>query len=114
MLPFRKRLTLQQRTNEYARIKQKCPAYIPVICEKHRREDPDLDREKFLVPMDLTAVQLLFVLRKRMHLNRDQAVFLFVDNTLVTGSTTLQSIQSIRPSEDGFLYVQYSLENTFG
>lgn len=114
MLPFRKRLSLEQRKLEYSRVKQKCPTYIPVIFEKHRREDPSIDREKFLVPMELTASQLLFVLRKRLHLTKEQAIFLFVEHKMMSGSTSIQQIYSKANTEDGFLYVEYSLENTFG
>ena len=114
MSSFRTRLTLQQRVDEYAQIKRRRPAHIPVIFERYKPTDPMIDREKFLVPLDLTAAQLSFVLRKRLRVDPSQAIFMFVSNRVLTGSTSIQQVYTKTQTHDGFLYVQYSLENAFG
>ena len=115
MLPFRCRLTLDQRVREYENVRTKKPDYIPVIVERAGRDSPALDKEKFLVPNDLTASQFLYVLRRRLKMKSEQALFLLCNNRAVTGNTTLRHTRDTSiPSEDGFLYITYSLENAFG
>ena len=42
------------------------PDRIPVICEKDPRSDiPPVDKRKYLIPMDLTVGQFVYVIRKR-------------------------------------------------
>mgnify|MGYP006256393727 CR=1 FL=1 len=69
MLPFRTRLTFEQRRAEFERIRVHRESRIPVIMEANGRETPRIDKEKFLVPLDLTIAQLLFVVRRRMQMD---------------------------------------------
>lgn len=43
-----------------------------------------LQKSKYLIPMDMTVGQLVYVLRKRISLPSDKAIFVFVNNTCVT------------------------------
>ena len=38
-------------------------------------------RSKYLIPMDMTVGQLVYVLRKRISLPAEKAIFVFVNNT---------------------------------
>ena len=78
------------------------------------RETPRSDKEKFLVPHDLTVAQFMFVLRKRIKLNSQTALFLLVNGSLVTSHTTMYELYEKFADDDGFLYVTYTTENTFG
>ena len=80
---------------------------------------PDIDRCKFLVPSDLTVGQLTFVIRKRIKLGATDALFCFVVGsdsitTLPPTGGMLSQIYQNHQNEDGFLYVRYASENTFG
>ena len=76
---------------------------------------PDIDKKKFLVPSDLTVGQFMYVIRKRIHLSAEQAIFLFVaGGTLPPSVSTLQAVYDQHHDEDGFLYMTYSGENVFG
>jgi len=66
------------------------------------------------VPSDLTMGQFVYVIRKRIKLNPDAAIFIFVNNTLPPASAMMSSIYKEHKDEDGFLYVTYSGESTFG
>ena len=49
----------EKRSTEAARIRDKYPDRIPVICEKDARSDiPRVDKRKYLIPMDLTVGQV--------------------------------------------------------
>ncbi|EYU24740.1 hypothetical protein MIMGU_mgv1a018425mg [Erythranthe guttata] len=86
-----------------------------VIVEKAERSDiPNIDKKKYLVPADLTVGQLVYVIRKRIKLSAEKAIFIFVDNVLPPTGAIMSSIYDDKKDEDGFLYVTYSGENTFG
>jgi len=109
--------TLEERKVSSASIRAKHPDRIPVIVEKRARDDslPEIDKKKFLVPADLTIGQFVYVIRKRIKLTPEQAIFLFVNKgTLPPTVATLQKVYSQHMDEDGFLYMTYSGENTFG
>ncbi|PHU08457.1 Autophagy-related protein 8g [Capsicum chinense] len=86
-----------------------------VIVEKSERSDiPNIDKKKYLVPADLTVGQFVYVIRKRIKLSAEKAIFIFVDNVLPPTGAIMSSIYDEKKDEDGFLYVTYSGENTFG
>lgn len=54
-----------------------------MICERaDRSEIEDIDKKKYLVPADLTVGQFVYVIRKRIKLAPEKAIFIFVNNTL--------------------------------
>jgi hypothetical protein len=60
------------------------PQTRKVIVEKAEKSDiPDLDKKKYLVPADLTVGQFVYVIRKRIKLSPEKAIFVFVNNVLV-------------------------------
>ncbi|KAH9733194.1 Autophagy-related protein 8f [Citrus sinensis] len=90
-------------------------ALVQVIVEKAERSDiPTIDKKKYLVPADLTVGQFVYVIRKRIKLSAEKAIFIFVDNVLPPTGAIMSTIYDEKKDEDGFLYVTYSGENTFG
>jgi GABA(A) receptor-associated protein len=69
---------------------------------------------RYLVPADLTVGQFVYVVRKRIKLSAEKAIFIFVKNTLPPTAALMSSIYEENKDEDGFLYMTYSGENTFG
>ncbi|KAG6849588.1 hypothetical protein H0H93_007173 [Arthromyces matolae] len=107
--------SLEKRKAEAERIRQKYPDRIPVICEKADRTDiPTIDKKKYLVPSDLTVGQFVYVIRKRIKLAPEKAIFIFVDEVLPPTAALMSAIYEEHKDEDNFLYVSYSGENTFG
>ncbi|KAF4203875.1 hypothetical protein CNMCM8927_008258 [Aspergillus lentulus] len=93
-------------------IKQPLPQ---VICEKVEKSDiATIDKKKYLVPADLTVGQFVYVIRKRIKLSPEKAIFIFVDEVLPPTAALMSSIYEEHKDEDGFLYITYSGENTFG
>mmetsp|Transcript_11540 Transcript_11540/g.29355 ORF Transcript_11540/g.29355 Transcript_11540/m.29355 type:complete len:120 (+) Transcript_11540:204-563(+) len=112
---FKSEHPLEKRQAESLRIREKYPDRIPVIVEKAGRSDiPDIDKKKYLVPGDLTAGQFVYVIRKRIKLSPEKAIFIFVNNILPPTAALMSSIYEEHKDEDGFLYIVYSGENTFG
>jgi len=73
----------------------------------------DNDKQKYLVPSDISVAQFMWI-RKRTQLPSEKAIFLFVDKTVPQSSLTMGQLYEKEKDEDGFLYVAYSGENTFG
>ncbi|XAR67441.1 hypothetical protein NMG60_11002205 [Bertholletia excelsa] len=112
---FKLEHSLERRRAEAARIREKYPDKIPVIVEKAERSDIlDIDKKKYLLPADLTVGQFVYVIRKRIKLSPDKAIFIFVKNILPPTATMMSAIYEEHKDEDGFLYMTYSGENTFG
>lgn len=114
--PFKKEKTLSERKDEYQRICTKYPDLIPVICERMSGSElPESQRRKYLVPRDITMGQFKYVIRKRIELLPDQALFVFVNNTVLAPTQAMISeVHKEHADEDGFLYMVYNGESTFG
>lgn len=104
------------RRAESSKIISKFPSRIPLIVEPsgQSRHVPVIDKNKFLVPGDLTVGQFLFIIRRRMTLPSETALFLFIGGSLPTTSTLIREMYGTYKDDDGFLYAIYSGENTFG
>ena len=115
-IPFKTRATFEERSLESLRIRERFPGRIPIIVERSGRsiDVPLIDKNKFLAPGDLSVSQFLHVVRRRMQLSGETALFLFVGNTLPTTGTLLRELYSMYSDNDGFLYMAYTGENTFG
>ena len=112
---FKNKYSFEKRSQESKTIKEKYPDRIPIIVQKHYScELPEVDKCKYLVPKDMTMGQFLFVIRKRIKLDPSKALFIMVDDSMVTGSHNISIIYDDNHDEDGFLYVTYTTENTFG
>lgn len=113
---FKREYPFQSRIEESSRVLAKYPDRRPIICEKSNTQSdlPNIDKKKYLVPYDLTMGQFIYVIRKRMHLPPEQAIFLFVNNQIISGTSIIGHIYEYSKDADGFLYIQYARENTFG
>merc|ERR1712000_64771 len=112
---FKQEHPLAKRKQVADRICQKYPDRIPCIVEKAPKSDaPDIDKKKYLVPADITVGKFVFEIRKHMKLSPEKAIFLFVNNVLPPTAALMSQIYDRYKDEDGFLYITYSGENTFG
>ena len=116
-MSFRTSHSFQDRAEESRRILEKFPGRIPIIVEraKHSAANlPPIDKQKFLVPGDLTLSQFIFIIRKRLSLESDQALFVFLKGTLPTTGVLVRELYAQYKDPDGFLYMDYCGENVFG
>ena len=114
---FKEQFTFSKRLNEANRVLDKYPDRIPIIVEKDGQTTnnlPTIDRTKFLVPNDLTVGQFVYVIRKRIKLAPEKAIFVMVNGKLPQTSMLISHIYNENKNEDNFLYLTYSSENTFG
>jgi GABA(A) receptor-associated protein len=106
-VPFEKRI------EQSILVMQKYPNRLPIICDISKKL-PKLDKHKYLIPDDLKTESFMFVIRRRIQLPPEQAMYFFVNNKLITGNKFMSQIYEKEKDEDGFLYVYVCAENTFG
>lgn len=114
-IPFKKQYTFEERHTESSRVMGRYSDRVPIICEKLNNKMPTIDKKKYLVPIDLTMGQFMFVIRKRLHLKAEEALFLTVNNKNISAtSAVIGDVYNNYKDNDGFLYINYTKENTFG
>lgn len=110
--------TLEDRKAESARLRQSSPDRVPVIVEPAGDGAPMIDKSKFLVPDDISLGQLLYVIRKRVRLPPEQAMFVSVclgrERVLCAPAISMRDLYERSADQDGLLYLEYSIENAFG
>ncbi|KAG8341319.1 putative microtubule-associated protein 1A [Trypanosoma vivax] len=119
------------RLKETTAVRSRYPDHVPIICEPaqghessqcddalfssaRRRVQRELDRSKFLLPEKSTMTQLMILLRRRLLLEEGQGVFVFVGGELPPNSSCVGDLYRKWRDPDGFLYMSYGIENTFG
>jgi GABA(A) receptor-associated protein len=107
--------SFEQRCNASKKLRRQFPDRIPIIVDRQPRSDlPLLDKRKYLVRQDMTIGKFLFELRKNLKISHEKAVFLFINNIIPAQSAFIGTLDEKHVNADGFLYIFYSAENTFG
>lgn len=109
---------LKTRQEESAKIREKYPGKLPVIVTKAPSEKnlQECKKIKYLFPGTLTIGQVLYVIRKHVQVSSEVGLYIFVgdSHSLPPVAELVLSIYNQYKSEDGFLYITYSGESTFG
>lgn len=115
-MKFKNEYTFEQRKDEARRVISKYPDKFPIICEKSDKSDsiPLINKKKFLVSHDVTVGQFIFIIRNRMKLPPQKAIFLIINGIIPPSNSLINSIYDAHKDKDGFLYINYTGENTFG
>lgn len=113
---YQETVPLEQRIVESNRVRERHPDRVPVICEKIAScKFPPMEKSKFLVPADLTVGQFIHMVSSRIQVTAYKSVFLFTaTDSMPSNSTMMHEVYSKHQSEDGFLYLWYHDQETFG
>ena len=111
-----KQYPLYQRKKEVDKMKKEHPDRCAIFVGKLNSDKtlPELEKHKYLVPHDFTMAQLTYTIRKNMKVLPETAIFLFINNLIATTHSNIGTLYEDYKSEDGFLYITYAGENTFG
>ena len=97
---FKQNHTFAKRKEESKRIKEKYPDRVPIICERASTNIPDIDRKKYLVPNDLTLANFMYVIRKRIKLDPEKSIYLFVNDTIAPCSSLMMTLYDKHADHD--------------
>ena len=116
-LPFKKRYSLAERTEKYRKFSGKYPGKIPVVLERGKSGSgvlPEMRKCFYLFGADISCAQLMVFIRKQAQLSAEMGMWFFVDGTMPQLNTTMGRLWEERKEPDGFLYITYCGELTFG
>mmetsp|Transcript_25811 Transcript_25811/g.29484 ORF Transcript_25811/g.29484 Transcript_25811/m.29484 type:complete len:124 (-) Transcript_25811:137-508(-) len=114
---YKESLSFQKRKQDADTMIEKYPRRVPVIVERVRQDAfmPTMDVRKFLIPSYFDMARFNALIRKRLSLSKEHAIFLmFDDNTIMTSGKLMSQIYKEKMDKDGFLYVKYSSEKVTG
>jgi len=112
---FKEDNTFEERLAEGLKIRSKYPDRVPVIVERSSKSKVgELEKKKYLVPSDLTVGQFYYLIRKRINLRCEDALFFHVNNFIPPTSATMGILHQEHHEEDWFLYIAYSEESVYG
>lgn len=112
---FKTKYLETERIQESKKIVLKYPTRIPIIVEKNNDCDlEEINKKKYLVPRDMNLSQFIFVIRNRIKMEPSKALFIMINNSLVASGEVIGEIYDKHKDNDGFLYIIYTSENTFG
>jgi GABA(A) receptor-associated protein len=114
---FQEKYSFDKRQEQSHIIRSKYPDKLPIIVEKLKNISShvsDIPKSKFLIPDDLVVSQLMCIIRKYIELSSADSIYLFANDTLISPSESLSNTYSKYKDNDGFLYIFYTTENTFG
>ena len=96
-------------------IIERYPGMIPVIVDKASTSNlPEIQKKKFICPADISFSAFSYIIRKRIFLKPEKALFLFVNNKLPNMNDTMFEIYKQYKDNNNILHVVYQEEATFG
>lgn len=95
------------------RILEKYKDRVPIIVLADIK-DFILEKNKFLVPKDLSFGQFCYIVRKRVKLSENDGLYFFINNKLIANNQCVEVIYKNNKNDDGFLYITLKKEETFG
>lgn len=105
-----------ERVKKSQLILEKYPDRVPLIIQpsKSDRDSYPIDKSKYITPRDLTLLQLQQIIRKRVKFPAEKALFMFINNKIYPITSIIGSVYDTNKDSDGFLYITYCQESTFG
>ena len=116
MFRYQAEKTFEERLQETRKVTQKWPGRVPIIIEPVKEtQRAKLNKPKILCVGGCTVQHFLGVIRKKMKLPKDSALFLFLNGTeLITGDSIIGELYQSKKADDGYLYFKASEQEVMG
>ena len=106
---------IEKRKDESNRVMNKYPDRIPCVIQKARYSKlPKILKIKYLVSINSSMADIVYSIRSRIKLEPHQSLFFMVNDSLLASSCIISQIYPLMKDDDGFLYIYYAEESTFG
>jgi hypothetical protein len=127
MSDFRRRFKLEERkeiTNKIlTKYEEKCPIYLSFDSQLNLKSFRNYNR--YIVTNNLTLSQFLLIVKKKINVDSNETLTLFIEiydknnsniknSILAPLSSSIASIYDLNKNDDGFLYMTLVKENVFG
>ena len=109
--------SLDNRKSQYRKVMENHPDSVPVILERAKGcTIIKTIKTKYILSKELTMAELVKIIRERLELSPERAIFLLVNGERsLTMTEELGSIyDKFKDKNDGFLYMTYSDEMVYG
>lgn len=112
---FKVKYSYEKRRGDYDKLIEKHPGKIFVILEDLKLHSNNKDKIiKKMCPTELTIGQLRFYIRRRRKLSETESIVLFLQGYIPKSASQIGEINDKYQDVDGFLYISYMVEETFG
>src|SRR5579872_6171686 len=112
---YKRSTSIDKRKEESARTIDKYPDMIPIIFERQKNSTiPYLDKCKIMISDKCNVSSFIFAMRQRVKLKPEEAFYIYVNNTIPNMSMLMSQLYKENKDDDGFLYIVYASEATFG
>ncbi|KAH0614255.1 uncharacterized protein H6S33_006141 [Morchella sextelata] len=102
------------RQEKYMAIMKKYPKCVPIVCESGSRGLHHMCRREFSVERTQTLAGVMWRIRRDAKVSETEALFVMVDGVVQPSSVEMGVLYDWAKDEDGWLYITYVKENTFG
>jgi len=113
---FKDKYSFEERFDEVQRIKKMYPEHIPVICEKDINAGVGIGccKCKYLLKRNMTICEFIYIIRNKIKLSPEKGLYFFINGIIPAMNEMMCNIYRNHKSNDGFLYIKFTTENTFG
>ncbi|ORC91650.1 putative autophagy-related protein 8C-like [Trypanosoma theileri] len=105
---------LEERCAESARLRERHPGMVPVVCEAAAAGRKGGRVCHTMVPATATAAQLCDAVRAAAELGATAPLSLTTNDGMPSSNALVGELYEHCKNADGFLYVKYSVEQKFG
>ncbi|KRX05593.1 hypothetical protein PPERSA_12771 [Pseudocohnilembus persalinus] len=107
-----------ERKDEAEKYIRKHPGFIPIVVERNKKSKlPEVNfKNKYLLPGSFKLIQLNQILRTYIkEIKKEEALYIYANGTaLLTANQELETIYHNYKDEDGYLYLEYLEQQSFG
>ena len=113
---FQKLYSFNNRADQSKNIREKYKGKVPIILHglKFVAKNPTMPKTKFLVGENQILNEFLQVIKKYLFLKPSEALFFFVNGKIPLMNSKIRDLYERESDCDGFLYLDYSIEEVFG
>ena len=117
---YKKSTPLEERKKKSFKMTSLYPDRVPVIVEmspssaSYNTYTTASHKIKYLVPYDISMGQFIKILSDKLKLAPSIALFFFINNKVSPITSLIGNIYKESADEDGFLYIEFCEESTFG
>lgn len=112
---FKMKYTFNERKNRSEYILNKYQNKVPIIVERGDNTVNDLDNSNLILDKNITIGKLLYIIRNKIHVDQYDSIYLFIEKGYIPNTNdNIGKIYDKHVDADGFLYITYCREQTFG